>query len=89
MNLSSRIDLTGFRIPATLAREKTVPVTVTLLGADGRILEELWSREVGVGDYSIPWDGTDRYGRAFASGTYFYRIQADGHSEFGRFVLLR
>jgi hypothetical protein len=37
----------------------------------------------------IAWDGRDRQGRGAATGTYFYRLEADGVAESRKLTLLR
>lgn len=78
-----------FVVPATLAQQGEIPVRVTLHDPAGRQLAELWSKQLPVGLYEVPWDGRDGRGNALPSGSYFYRIQAGFHAEVGRMVLLR
>mgnify|MGYP001232296345 CR=1 FL=1 len=39
--------------------------------------------------HEITWDGLDGGGRGVATGTYFYRLEADGTSEAKKLTLLR
>jgi hypothetical protein len=41
------------------------------------------------GTYTITWDGREQHGHDMASGTYFYRLEADGYSAARRMVLIR
>jgi hypothetical protein len=39
--------------------------------------------------YEVAWDGRDDTGNAVASGVYFYQLEAPGHTEAKKMVLLR
>lgn len=49
----------------------------------GERVKTLVNRRQAAGEYRVPWNGTDDYGRAVASGVYLYRLTA------GKFVLSR
>jgi hypothetical protein len=40
------------------------------------------------GDYSEAWDGTDNSGRMVANGVYFYKIEKEGKTIWGKIVVL-
>ena len=41
------------------------------------------------GNYRLVWDGTDRQGRALASGVYIYRLKTEAQSQTRKLLLLR
>ncbi len=43
-----------------------------------RLVTVLWQGETMAGPHEVPWNGTDRYGRSVSSGTYIYRLEANG-----------
>lgn len=55
----------------------------------GQKVRTLVDNHQEAGAYTVPWDGHDSAGRAVASGTYFYRIQAEGFSKTRKMTLLR
>lgn len=63
--------------------------TVVILDVRGRLVKELASRDLAAGLHSLRWDGTDRSGRALASGTYFYRVIAGNEASTGKLALVR
>jgi hypothetical protein len=66
------------------------PVRVQLFDATGRLVRTLLDmRSLPGGRYSIPIDAKDVSGRRFASGVYFYRIEAMEGTMRGRMVVLK
>jgi flagellar hook capping protein FlgD/Big-like domain-containing protein len=64
-------------------------VTVRIYDMSGRLVRELWSGVMPAGDHEVTIDGRDRNGASVGSGIYFYRIEADGDVESGRFAILK
>jgi hypothetical protein len=65
------------------------PISLRVYNVRGQevvALAEGW-REVG--DHVVAWNGRDRFGKELSSGIYFCRLQAEGHSETVKMVLLR
>jgi hypothetical protein len=68
---------------------ESLPVSITLHSADGRLVRRLDGGRGGTGDHEARWDGLDDAGRPAASGAYFARA-SDGHTTATqRFVYLR
>ncbi len=66
------------------------PVRVRLFDAHGRLLRTLLDLgSLPGGRYSVPIDGKDASGRRFASGVYFYRIEAKEGLMRGQMVVLK
>ena len=55
----------------------------------GQPIRTLIAQRHKPGRYRVEWDGRDQAGRAMASGVYFYRLQADRHSDVRKMTLLR
>lgn len=55
----------------------------------GQHITQLVDRPLPAGVYSFSWDGTDRFGRPVASGTYFYRMEAQEFLKTRVMTLLR
>jgi hypothetical protein len=64
-------------------------VTVRLYDSSGRLVRELWSGALSAGDHTLGIDGRNRNGEPVGSGVYFYRIEAAGEIETGRFTILK
>ena len=65
-------------------------VTLRIHDLAGRLVKLLVeSEEQGAGSHSAVWRGRDDTGRAVASGTYFYRLEAGGANETRRMVMVR
>lgn len=79
--------------PRTLIRyDLPSPAVVSLrvLDASGRVVRTLVESETkGRGRHAEWWDGKDERGRHVASGTYFYRLEADGKVLSRKMVLLK
>ena len=55
----------------------------------GQKLAVLVRGKRGPGFHSVEWDGRDESGRALASGSYLYRLQAGPYRAVGKLLLLR
>ncbi len=64
-------------------------MSVKIYSLNGQELVTLHSASVGVGEYTVHWNGTDAFGRKVASGTYFCKLQLDDWSVTRRLVFLR
>jgi D-alanyl-D-alanine carboxypeptidase len=68
----------------------TSDVRVDVYDVSGRFLRTLErARRKAAGVHRVPWDGTDRFGNAVASGVYFYRVRASGETRASRLVVLK
>jgi hypothetical protein len=73
-----------YELPAAM------PVDLRVYDLQGRLVRILASGQVEqAGEHQVLWDGRDRLGRATASGTYLYRLDAGGKLLFGRMALVR
>jgi len=70
-----------------LARESHVRLRV--FDVSGRLVRQLIDSTLPAGVHRAFWDGTDSGGRASASGTYLYRLDAAGFNQSRKMVLLR
>jgi flagellar hook assembly protein FlgD len=51
-------------------------VTVKIFNDQGQFVRELVNDQLGPGEFSVTWDGTDAHGAQVASGIYVYKIEA-------------
>lgn len=66
------------------------PATVRLFDVRGRMVRELLAAAMlEAGEHRVEIDGRDGDGRTLASGMYYFRIEADGGSELGRFTIMK
>jgi flagellar hook assembly protein FlgD len=64
-------------------------VSLVVYDIAGRVVRTLLERPMAAGYHSEVWDGTDDQGGDVASGLYFCRLSADGHSLTRKMVLLK
>ena len=62
---------------------------VGIYDASGRLVRQLLDRSVAAGSHTLGWDGRDEQGARVASGSYFYRLEANGKSAVRRLVVVR
>ncbi|MCP4293316.1 MAG: T9SS type A sorting domain-containing protein [bacterium] len=75
------------KISFDLARSTQVNLEVFDLA--GRKINTLISEALGAGRHSVMWNGTDEGGRRVSSGTYFYRLRAEGDTQTNKMLLLK
>jgi hypothetical protein len=78
--------------PATTIRFKlNAPALVTLQIFDlrGALVKTLVERELDAGVHEQRWNGRDNFGRAVASGMYFYRLRIGAELFRGRLEMLK
>jgi hypothetical protein len=68
---------------------EAAPVTVRVFNADGALVRTLLSDSQGAGAHELAWDGQSDNGQVVPSGVYFGRIDAGGHSETQKVMLLK
>lgn len=64
-------------------------VELSIFDVCGRFVTTLERGTLTGGRHEIVWRGTDGDGREVASGTYLYRLKADGQNRIGRMTLVR
>jgi hypothetical protein len=72
-----------FTLPADQA------VRLVVYDVSGRLVKTLVDEARPAGDHAARWDGTDRSGRAVASGTYFARLTGRGVNQVRSMALIR
>ncbi len=78
--------------PTTMVRfsvPQTDVVTLKVYDMLGQEVRTLFSGQVQMGTYTVQWDGLDNYGSQMSSGTYVYRMTADGFVQSKKMVLLK
>jgi hypothetical protein len=65
------------------------PVELSVYDLEGRVVRRLASGLYAAGVHELNWQGEDDHGAAAASGTYFYRLRADGRELTRKMTLLR
>ncbi len=68
---------------------KSTQVRLVIYNLVGQKVTTLVSQKHSAGIYSVQWDGKDDSGNSLASGTYFYKLQADNVTELRRMSLIR
>ncbi len=64
-------------------------VALEVFDLRGRKVQTLVAETLSAGRHSVVWNGTDHHGRQVSSGTYFYRLQADGTTITDKMLLLK
>ena len=65
------------------------PTSLRIYNVAGRMIKELVNEDLEAGSYVRDWYGDDSRGIAVSSGTYYYRLVAQGYRETRRMVLLK
>jgi len=73
----------------TFALPREAEVDLAVFGVDGRRVATLASEVMSAGEHTVTWRGRDESGRRVASGTYFYRLMADGQLQVKRMVMVK
>jgi len=68
---------------------KAARVRLDVFDILGRRVRTLVDEFQSAGTHDVTWDGRDAFGRAAASGTYFYRLTAGEYSESRKMILLK
>jgi hypothetical protein len=63
-------------------------ITLQVFDVSGRLVKTLVDEAQSAGRKSVSWDGRNGLGSRAASGVYFYRLEAPGHVETRKMVLL-
>lgn len=63
--------------------------SLTIYDAIGREVQQLFNEEISEGNYSVVWDGNNRFGQPAASGIYFYRLHSGSVASVKKMVLMR
>ena len=69
--------------------EKDTYVTLEIYNIKGQKVRTLVDGMVSAGQTEVIWKGTDDRGRSVTTGTYFYRMSAEGYSSMKRMTLLK
>jgi hypothetical protein len=64
-------------------------VTIEIFNLLGEKVIDLVNEEYAAGSYQITWNGMSSTGQRVSTGTYFYRMVADGHSDTKKMILLK
>ena len=64
-------------------------MTLAVYGLDGRRVRTVLDAVLPAGRHTVRWDGRDHAGRAAASGTYLYRLEAGPWSATGKLELIK
>jgi hypothetical protein len=77
------------RVDISFSLSRDSHVTVVVFDLAGRLVQEVRSGNLGMGEHALPWNGTDRAGHQVTSGVYFYRVIAGNESQTGKLTLVR
>jgi hypothetical protein len=69
--------------------DREAHVRLTIYDVDGHRVVTLVDRRLASGAYAAEWDGRDSDGNAVAGGVYFYRLDAGGHIQTRKAILLK
>jgi hypothetical protein len=64
-------------------------VELAIFDLSGRKVTTLVTQDLGSGDYTVTWDGTDQRGNVLPSGLYLYRLHTDHNILARKMILLR
>jgi hypothetical protein len=65
-------------------------VAVRIYNVSGQLVRTLVDERVSAaGSYAVTWDGNDAYGKAVASGTYYYEVRAGAEVQKRKMTLLK
>jgi hypothetical protein len=64
-------------------------VSLAVYNVIGQRIRSLVGGEMGAGEYTVTWDGSDDNGSEIASGIYFYRISAGDFVQCRKMILLK
>jgi subtilisin-like proprotein convertase family protein len=64
-------------------------VQLDIYDVRGRLVSRLVDESMPIGKHQVTWDGTDSKGSAVSSGTYLYRLRADGKVHDRKMLLVR
>ena len=65
------------------------PVRLEIFAVDGRRIRSLVDAVRTAGRHEVVWQGRDSRGRAVASGTYFYRMQAGDFQALHKMIVIK
>lgn len=68
---------------------ESTPVELVVYNVLGQKVVTLVNREMTAGYHHIQWDGRDEFGRAMASGIYFYSLKTEGFFDQKKMLLLQ
>lgn len=68
---------------------KAGATSLNVYNVKGQLVKTLVNAELGFGNHSIVWNGTDNNGAAVSSGVYYYRLNADNKTETRKMVLVK
>jgi len=64
-------------------------VTLRIFDVAGRLVRTLVEGDATAGHHTVVWNGRDHGDRQVASGTYYYRLSADGFNDTRKMVLVK
>jgi len=64
-------------------------VSLNVYDLAGRLVRTLVDGDLPADEHAVIWDGRNVSGRQVASGTYYYRLNADGFSETRQMMLIK
>ena len=68
---------------------ESAPVTLKIYNIQGKEIATLVNSDHTPGNYSVSWNGQDRFGQPVASGAYIYQLKAGKHQVSKQMVLMR
>ena len=68
---------------------KAGAASLNVYNVKGQLVKTLVNGQLGFGNHSIVWNGTDNNGAAVSSGVYYYRLNADNKTETRKMVLVK
>lgn len=64
-------------------------VSIRIYDVSGQLIKEIIENRNQSGEYQVIWDGKNNFGESVSSGTYFYQLVIDNHSEAKKMILLK
>jgi Peptidase family C25/Propeptide_C25/FlgD Ig-like domain len=68
---------------------ETGPVELKVYDTNGRLVNTLLDRQMGVGSHLVSWDGRDQYANPVGSGVYYYVLNSNGKQQSRQMLILK
>jgi hypothetical protein len=64
-------------------------VELTVYNLQGQIVRNLMNQSLASGEHKVVWDGRDAAGKVVTTGTYIYKLKANGYEETKQMELIK
>jgi hypothetical protein len=64
-------------------------VKLEIFDLNGRLVSEVFNKQLNPGDYTVRWDGKDKRGNELPAGVYIYKLKTDREELSKKLILLK